>query len=110
VNIWVNLSPATRTRLVGTDLATKETELIALAELPPARQGMVLDQILGESPAKNVAQALEILENKVLPSEAVRQVQAVTKLFEKLADPVLDAVIAAHEERILASLKRQGRI
>lgn len=110
VNIWVNLTPATRTRLVGTDLATKQTELVALADLTPAKQGMVLDLILGESPARNVAQALEILENKALPSEEQRQIQAVTKLFEKLADPVLDTVIAAHEERIIASLKRRGRI
>lgn len=81
-----------------------------MADLTPAKQGMVLDLILGESPARNVAQALEILENKALPSDEQRQVQAVTKLFEKLADPVLDTVIAAHEERIIASLKRRGRI
>lgn len=110
VNIWVGLSPASRTRLVGTDIASKQTELKALADLKPARQGMVLDLILGESPAKNVAQALEILDGGAVQSAMERQMAQANRFFETLPDTALDTVVATHEDRIIASLKRRGRI
>lgn len=110
VNIWVNLTPATRTRLVGTDLATKQTELVALADLAPAKQGMVLDLILGESPAKNVAQALAIIDGGLSLTDVEKQVAAASKVFARINDAVLDAVLDVHEDRIIASLKRRGRI
>lgn len=47
VTIWTHLTPASRQRLTGTDLARKQTELKALSEQKPAVQAKILDLILG---------------------------------------------------------------
>lgn len=110
VKIWKHLAPAIRLRLAGTDLARKQTELKALSELRHARQGEVLDLILGESEATNVAQALQILTEGALPNSLERQFSAASKAIGTLPDALFDGVIAAHEERVIASLQRRGRI
>lgn len=110
VKIWKDLAPGVRSRLVGTDLARKQTELKALSELKPARQGAVLDLILGDSEATNVAQALQILTDGAVPSDTERRYSAACKAISSLPDDLLDTVVAAQEARIIASLKRLGRI
>lgn len=110
VKIWTHLAPTVRVRLAGTDLARKQTELKALSELSHAKQGAVLDLILGESEATNVAQALQVLSDGAVPNDLERKFTAASKVIATLPDELFDNVIAAHEERVIASLKRRGRI
>ncbi len=110
VKIWSHLAPTVRVRLAGTDLARKQTELKALSELSHAKQGAVLDLILGESEATNVAQALQVLSDGAVPNDLERKFTAASKVIATLPDELFDNVIAAHEERVIASLKRRGRI
>ncbi|TCM84815.1 ParB/RepB/Spo0J family partition protein [Rhodovulum steppense] len=108
VRIWTGLTPDSRARLAGTDLADKQTELKALSELTAARQAAVLALIL-EGRAGNVAQALELMADGVAPSVEEKRFGQLSERFKALPDPDFDRLIAAHEERVIASLKRQGR-
>lgn len=110
VKIWTGLSPASRDRLPGTDLAAKQTELKALSEQTHPKQEKILDLILGDEAPGNVAQALEFLATGVTPNAFERRFQAAVRTIAALDEDTFDNVIAAQEERILASLKRQGRI
>lgn len=112
VKIWTDLTPASRLRLIGTDLARKQTELKALSEQKPAMQAKILELIENEAmPAiQNVAQALAHLEG-TLPMTAVeRMVRTIRTGLKELPDASFDLLVAENEERILASLKRSGRI
>lgn len=113
VKIWTGLAPQVRGRLQGTDLARKQTELKALSEIAtPRRQIDVLDAI--ENPelpdVGNVAQALEYLSGTIACDPIERRFAAVSKTIAALDDETFDSVIAAHEDRVLTSLKRRGRI
>lgn len=108
VTIWTRLSPASRQRLVGTDLARKQTELKALSEQKPAVQARILDLILGDAEPENVAQALEHLANGVSPTAGERKIAAGSRAIGSLDDPTLDAVLVLHRERIVNAVKRLG--
>lgn len=109
--IWSDLHRPVRARLAGTPLARKQSELKALSEQKPALQARILDVILDPAiEADNVAQALEYLENGRAPDAAEKRFLAVSRSIAALDDGAFDSVIAAHEERIIASLKRRGRI
>lgn len=113
VKIWTGLAPQTRQRLRGTDLARKQTELKALSEIPtPRKQGEVLDAIFNEDlpDVGNVAQALEYLGGTIACDPIEKRFAAVSKTIADLDDETFDSVIAAHETRVIASLKRRGRI
>lgn len=110
VKIWSNLSPASRRRLAGTDLADKQTELKALSEQGPAMQDRILDLILGQAPVENVAQALDFLKLGSAPTAEERRLLTATRAFGALDDPTFDYVLSAHEVRVIDSLKRRGRI
>ncbi|WP_028710384.1 ParB/RepB/Spo0J family partition protein [Paracoccus pantotrophus] len=112
VKIWSGLYPPVRQRLRGTDLARKQTELKALSELPKHVQVKVLDAI--ENPelldVGNVAQALEYLGGTIACDPVERRFAAVSKTIAALDDETFDSVIVAHQDRVMASLKRLGRI
>ena len=112
VKIWKGLAPQTRARLPGTELARKQTELKALSEIPtPAKQTKVLDLILGDMhPIENVAQALAFLENGVAPNAHERAFVKVSASLAALDDALFEEVIIANEARVVAALKRRGRI
>jgi len=110
VTIWTRLTPASRLRLTDTDLARKQTELKVLSEQKPAMQAKILDLILGDAPVENVAQALEYLQAGAAPSASEKRFIAVRKALDALDDSTFDAVVAAHEDRVIASLQRRGRI
>ena len=110
VTIWSILNLTVKDRLVGTALARKQTELQALSEMPRHKQNDVLDLILGDSPAGNVAQALEMLAGGVAPSATERAYASALKSIEKLPDDSFDALIGTCEARVIASLKRRGVI
>lgn len=112
VKIWKGLAPQSRARLPGTDLARKQTELKALSEIvTPAKQAKVLDLILGDVlPVENVAQALAYLDNGQAPSFAQKAYVKVSQTLAALDDDAFENVIVANEDRVIASLKRRGRI
>lgn len=110
VRIWHYLSPDSRRRLVGTDLAKKQTELKALSEQKPAVQAKILDLILGDAAPENVAQALDFLANGVAPNAFEKRLSALARTFVALDDPSLDHLLNSNEARVIASLKRRGRI
>ena len=110
VRIWDGLHAPLRPRLVGTDLATKQTELKALSELPRPMQVKVLDLILGDAPVENVAQALDYLNTGVKPDAHERRWIALRETIQKLSEEEFDRLVIAQEERVIASLRRRGRI
>ena len=112
VKIWSGLVPTVRRQLIGTDTATKQTELKALSELDAKKQMKVLDLILSEEhPAiKNVASALDHLDTGVTPNVFEQRFVKASKVIAEMDDPLLDKVLIANETRVIASLKRMGRI
>jgi ParB family chromosome partitioning protein len=112
VTIWNRLSSASRLTLVGMKMATKMTELKALSEQKHPRQAQILDLIQSEAhpDIQNVAEALFHLESgrEITPIE--KQFRAVRTAFSKLPDAALDMVVSAEVDRVMASLKRLGRI
>lgn len=112
VKIWTNLTAQAVSRLPGTDLAGKMTELRALSEQKPALQRQILDLILGEDhpDIQNVAAALAHLDRGAPVSAIEKQTEAVKTAFGKLTDAALDLVVSAQADRVMASLKRLGRI
>ncbi len=112
VKIWTDLTPASRLRLVGTDLARKQTELKALSEQKPAMQAKILE-LIGDADhpdIQNVAGAVAYLERGVEISPAEKQFRAINTAFARLADDALDMVVQNNADRMIASLKRLGRI
>jgi ParB family chromosome partitioning protein len=111
VNIWKGLTKETRARFYGADLAKKLTELKALSDLSPARQTKVLDLIFDEaSDVTNVAGALAALEGGVKPSAAERRVEQLRSGLKSVSDEFFDQLIDEQAERVIASLKRMGRL
>lgn len=112
VKIWSGLVPTVRRRLAGTDLAHKQTELKALSELPATRQIKVLEAVLDKQLPEvgNVAQALAYLANGIIPDAGEKRFASVVKVVRDLDDDMLDRVLDANEDRIIASLTRRGRI
>jgi ParB family chromosome partitioning protein len=110
VAVWEALSPLSRDRLVGTDMARKQTELKALGEHPHRRQAQILDLILGDADVTNVAGALQALDGGVVPNAVEKQLSALRKQVSALPEPVFDRLILENEDRVIAALKRQGRI
>lgn len=112
VKIWTDLTPASRLRLIGTDLARKQTELKALSEQKPAMQARILELIESEEhPAvQNVAQAISHLEGTLPVTAVERMVRTIRTGLKELPDASFDLLVVENEERIIASLKRTGRI
>lgn len=111
VKVWSDLSADSRKRLAGTPWAEKQSELVLLSGEKPKRQAEVLDKLLAQNArVSSVADALGLLNSGVVFDDVERKFLTANKVFTKLTDPVLDRLIAANEERIVASLQRQGRI
>lgn len=112
VKIWSSLYPTVRTRLRDTALATKQTELKALSEQKINDQIKIMDLITSDEhpEIENVAAALYHLNSGVTPDPLEKRFTAASRTIGALDDAMLDQVLAAHEDRIIASLKRRGRI
>lgn len=112
VKIWTGLVPTARRRLAGTDLAKKQTELKALSELQATPQLKVIDLILGADHPQigNVAEALLFLQGGVAMSAEERRYLSIRDGLKALPDASFDRLLADHEDRVIASLKRRGRI
>jgi len=111
VKIWTQLTPDSRLRLKGTDLARKQTELTALSELTAVQQAGVLALILGDDhEVDSVAAALVLLNDGALPDAHERKFSAACRTLSALDDLLFERVLIANEERVIASLKSRGRI
>lgn len=111
VKIWTDLTQASRIRLAGSDLAKKQTELKLLSSQTAPIQKKVLDLVqLPEHSPTSIQEALDYLENGTPINSVERKFIAFTKTFSELPDNDLDRLVIAAEERIIASLKRRGRI
>ena len=112
VKIWQGLHPRVRSRLRGTTLSTKQTELKALSEQNPAMQAKILDLILGDDhpDIENVAGALAFLDAGIKLTAVERKFRSLCDGFASLPDASLDLLLVENEERVIESLKRRGRI
>lgn len=112
VAIWTKLSPASREALHGTKLAEKKTELKALSEQKPAMQAKILALIesTDHPDVQNVASALAFLEGGVKQTVLEKRYRAVSDAFKALPDDTFDQLLMENEERVIASLKRRGKI
>lgn len=112
VKIWTSLTADAVSRLPGTDLAHKMTELKSLSEQQPAMQRRILDVILGDDhpDIQNVAGAVAYLERGVEISQVEKHFKAINTAFSKLEDDALDMLVQNHADRMIAALKRVGRI
>lgn len=73
--------------------------------------GTILDLIFGDvHPVHNVAQALSYLANGVSPDARERFFTKISATLAALDDTVFEDVILANEDRVVAALKRWGRL
>ncbi|MCH2165985.1 MAG: hypothetical protein MK098_15270, partial [Marinovum sp.] len=111
VALWKGLSASSKAKIRGTWLAAHQSGLTALAKEKAATQAKVLAMIFppeGKQPkATSVADALFILENGRLYTSVERRFANINKTISDLRDEELDAVLLAHEERIMEWVKRR---
>jgi hypothetical protein len=82
-----------------------------LSDLSPVRQTKVLDLIFDEeSEASNVAGAVAAIEGGSVPSPMAKAFERIRVGFAALPDESLDRLIDAQADRVIASLKRTGRL
>ena len=111
VKIWTGLTLVTRQRLVGLDIARKQTELKLLSEQKPQVQGHILDLITDpKSGVTSVGEALASLEGGVQATPLEKRFRTLSDGLKALPEPTLDRLLLENEERVIAALKRLGRI
>lgn len=111
VAIWAGLSNETRSRLYGTDLAKKQTELKALSDLSETLQTKALDLIFDETgDVTNASGALAALKGNVALTPVEREVIRLSKEIDQIENAALDMIISEYAERMIASLERLGRL
>lgn len=111
IAIWKGLSVESRRRCAGTWIASHQSSLIALSRETHSVQANVLDILLAENPeASTVGDALLILLNGRLLTHVEKKFDTLKKKLDGLEDAELEIVIAGQADRIIAALKRMGRI
>jgi ParB family chromosome partitioning protein len=111
VKIWSGLSTDSQFRLQGTAIAKKQSELTLLSAQIPRIQGRVLDILLADEPEHHtVADALALVTKGHVQEDTAKRFKALNIGLRKLADPDFDRLILENEDRVIATLKRQGRI
>ncbi|TCT37667.1 ParB/RepB/Spo0J family partition protein [Martelella mediterranea] len=111
VKIWKDLTQASRIRLAGTAIAEKQSELKLLSAQAGPLQKKILDHILSEdNGAKSVQEALDYLNNGVAVAPIEKKFLTISRTISALPDETFDRLVLANEDRVLASLKRRGRI
>ncbi|WP_056030894.1 hypothetical protein [Loktanella sp. 3ANDIMAR09] len=111
VAMWNGLSPASKSTVRGTWLADHQAGLMQLSKETAAVQAKALALILppnGTQPkATNVPDALFILANGRVLNSVEKRFAGINKSLQSLADPELDAVLTANEERIMGWVERR---
>ncbi|WP_323790098.1 ParB/RepB/Spo0J family partition protein [Thalassovita sp.] len=111
VSIWTGLAPASRARLTGTELARKQTELKALSDQGAMHQQRILDLIQDvNSDVSNVAGAIQALAGTGAKDAVERKVASIRSGLASLPDEAFDRLLNEEADRVIASLKRMGRI
>lgn len=111
VKVWAELTSDSRARLNGTPWAMKQSEISLLSVQNPKLQSDVLDKLLAQNArVHSVADAIGLILNGTASGDVDRQYLAAQKVFVKLPEPILDRLVAAQADRLVAALKRVGRI
>ena len=103
------LSPEIRARVAGTAIARNQAELLALAKLPPERQGAALD-LMAERGITKVSAAASVLGGRAAPRarDADRIAQRLFDQFARAPKKVRHAVFSLLRPDIEAWLREQG--
>ena len=111
VKVWSELTADSRARLAGTPWSEKQSEISLLSVQKPKMQADALDKLLAQNArVHSVSDAIGLILNGVVSGDVDRQYMAAQKVFTKLPDPILDRLVAAQADRLVAALKRVGRI
>lgn len=111
VAIWKGLADESRARLPGTKYAEKQSELKLLSAQTKVLQPRLLDLILGEEPRYHCVQdALDFITKARVTSDTERRYAVVNTGVSKLPDPDFERLVLDFQDRIVATLKRQGCI
>lgn len=109
VQIFESLSPQTRERLRGTEIANKQSDLKALAGLTAENQTKVLDMLLSEpSTANSVGEAIQMVEGQKPKSEAEKLFKRVSDIMTGLPKASRTNVFRQHKKEIIALVKKEG--
>lgn len=109
VQIFESLSPQTRERLRGTEIANKQSDLKALAGLTAENQTKVLDMLFGEpSTAATVGEGIQLVEGQKPKSEAEKLFKRVSDIMTGLPKASRTNVFRQHKKEIIALVKKEG--
>lgn len=109
VKIWSGLTTESQYRLQGTPFARKQSDLALLSAQIPRIQDRVLNILLVDEPKHHtVADALALVTKGHVPEDTAKRFKALSANVRKLPDPDFDRLLLENEERVIASLKRQG--
>ena len=109
--IWKGLSVASRARAYGTWLAAHRASLMILSGETHARQKKLLDILFpksGEPKAKNMPDALTILDDGRLSTDVEKKFKSINNSLKSLSKDEEDVIFDANREAIMAWLSRSG--
>lgn len=110
VKMWSGLSKASQTKLRGTWLADHQAGLMLLSEQGHPMQKEVLALLFPPdgktSDVSNVPDAIAVVNDEKLLTPHEKIANGFDRLFSKVKDEDLDAVLGEHQERILAWAER----
>jgi hypothetical protein len=109
VKIWSGLTTESQYRLQGTPFARKQSDLALLSAQIPRIQDRVLNILLADEPEyHSIADAVALVTKGHVPEDTAKRFRALNVNLRKLPDPDFDRLLLENEERVIASLKRQG--
>jgi len=109
VQIYDNLSPATRECLKGTPFAEVQADLRVLGRLDPEVQGEVMDLVTGDEPeAATIRDALTLLEGRTPERESDRIFRRSLTNFSKLSKSGRNFIFRMHKREIFELAKKEG--
>lgn len=109
IAIWKGLSVASRARAYGTWIASHQASLMSLSGEAPARQKKLLDILFpksGEPKAKNMPDALTILDDGRLSTDVEKKFRSINSSLKSLSKDEEDVIFDANREAIMAWLSR----
>lgn len=111
VKIWSELTGDSRRRLPGMSISRKQSELKLLSAQTVAMQKKIVDLLqLDGNEGMNVQGALDFFAAGTSISPMEKRYQTIANGFASLKEDDFDRLLEAHEDRVIASLKRRGRI
>lgn len=109
VAIFNGISPQTRERLRGTNIANKQSDLKALSEQTAENQAKVLDMLFCEpTSAASVSEAIQLVEGHKPKSETEKLFKRVSDIMTNLPKASRTNVFRQHKKEIIALVKNEG--